>query len=262
MTRASPQRFIPALVAAHRDSFAFLLACPLLAAVPVAVELIQHVVEVRLGMYDTIAQAKAVDGHPVRMAFGFAKVMSLAITAYWVTRWLAWDDPARAGRWDGRAARLFAGVIAFQAVVTAVQLFLLPRTGPALAGGFAFGAVSGPLLVAWGAAAALGNAAIGPLGSVRLMAPRFGWTLAYMLVVLLPLMVVHYALGAAALLGPKPLLWPALVADALVVGWLAALMPASGWIAALRAARLGGVELDRRSARVGAGQDDALRSPA
>jgi len=259
MTTGRPVTFLQALVAAHRDSFLFLLACPLLAAVPVVVELIQHVAEHRLGMYDTLAAAKAADAHPIRMAFGFAKVLSLSIAGYWVTRWLAWRDPAVAGRWDRRAVALFAGVMAYQAALSAVQLFVLPRSAAALAGGFAVGAVLGPLLVAWSAAAALGSPAIGPVASMRLMAPRFGWTLPYMLVVLLPLMVVHYALGAAAILGPKPLLWPVLVADALVVGWLAALMVASGWFAACRAAGLAGVAL---APPVGADARHALHAPA
>lgn len=238
-----PVTFMQAFVAAHRDSWRFLLACPLLAAVPVVVEMVQHLAEVRLGMYDSLVAAKAADGHPVRMAFGFAKVLSLTLASYWVMRWLAWRDPALAERWDRRAVGLFVGVLAYHMILSAIQLFALPRTGAALLGGFLLSAVLGPLLAAWGVAAPLGNPAVGPIASIRLMAPRLLWSAAYMLAALLPLMVVHYALGAAAIMGPRPLLWPALIADSLLVGWLAALMIASGWFAATRAARLAGIEL-------------------
>jgi hypothetical protein len=235
--------FWTALKATYRDSFAFLIACPLLALVPVAVELIQHWAEVHIGMYDSLAMAKAVENHPLRMAFGFVKVLSLTIPGYWVARFLAWRSPALAGRWDGRAVALFSGFVAFHAVTSALQLFVLPRTGPALLIEFVVGAVLSALLVAWAAAAPLGNAAIGPFASVRLMAPRLIWTVGFMLVAMLPLMIPHYALGAAAIMGPKPLLWPVLILDSLLVGWLAALIVASGWYAALRAADRAGVAL-------------------
>ena len=54
-----------ALKATYRNSLAFLIACPLLALVPVVVELIQHWVEVHIGMYDSLTAAKAMDGHPL-----------------------------------------------------------------------------------------------------------------------------------------------------------------------------------------------------
>ena len=93
-----PSGFLASIYGAHRDSLLFLLACPLLAAVPVVVEMIQHVAEVKLGMYDSLAAAKAADAHPLRMAFGFAKTLALALAGYWVVRWMAWRDPALAGR--------------------------------------------------------------------------------------------------------------------------------------------------------------------
>lgn len=235
--------FWQALKNSYRGSLAFLIACPLLALVPVVFEVIQHWVEVHIGMYDSIAAAKAVENHRLRMAFGFVKVLGLVVPGYWVARFLAWRDPVLAGNWDARAVRLFAGFVAFQVVTTALQLFVLPRTGAVLLAGFVVGAVIGALLVAWAAAAALGNRAIGPLVSIRVMAPQLIWTVAFMLVAMLPLMIPHYALAAAAILGPKLLLWPVLIVDSLLVGWLAAVITASGWFAALRATDRAGVLL-------------------
>lgn len=253
--------FWQAFKASHRGSFAFLLACPLLALVPVVVELLQHAVEVQIGMYDSVAMAKATENHPWRLGFGFVKVLALIVPGYWVARFLAWRDPALAGRLDPPALALFGWVIAFNAAATALQLFVLPRTGWSLLIGFLVMQTLGALLVAWVAAAAVGNAAIGPRESARIMAPRFVWTFLFCVLGLMPLMVPHYLLGAAAIMGPRPLLWPVLILDSLLVGWLAALIVANGWVAALRATQLAGVVLIP-PAPVGAGAPDRLHRPA
>jgi hypothetical protein len=51
--------FWKGLRTSYGGSLAFLAACPLLALVPVVFELLQHVAEVHIGMYDSIAAAKA-----------------------------------------------------------------------------------------------------------------------------------------------------------------------------------------------------------
>ncbi|WP_339536278.1 hypothetical protein, partial [Pseudomonas hunanensis] len=99
------------------------------------------------------------------------------------------------------------------------------------------------LLHPWFVAAALGNPAIGPQRSVAIMARQTLWSFVFMLVAILPLMIPHYVLGALAILGPKPLLWPVLVLDSLLVGWLSAVIVASGFTVAMRAAAKQGVDL-------------------
>ena len=66
------------------------------APTPVAFELLQHVVEVRIGMYDSLAAAQAVEDSPMRTAFGLLKVASLP--AYWVMRFLPRRDARFAAR--------------------------------------------------------------------------------------------------------------------------------------------------------------------
>lgn len=171
------------------------------------------------------------------------KVATLTLSGYWIVRFLAWRDPARAGAVETPAARLFAGVLAFQLVLTAVQLFALPRTGGVLLSEAVGGFIIGVLLMAWIAAAALGNARIGPWTSARIMAPRLLWSTGLSLAVVLPLMVPHYVLGALALIGPKMLLRSVLIVDALLVGLLSAVMGASGYLIAGRAADRAGKSL-------------------
>lgn len=235
--------FGQAFKASYTGSLAFLVACPLLALVPVIFEIIQHVVEVRIGMYASLASAKAVEHDPWRMGFGFVKIVALMVPGYWIVRFIASRDAGFAARVDHPAARLFAGFIVFEMALAAIQLFVLPPTGPVLLASFLIGQVIGCLLVAWGAAAALGNAAIGPRASVAIMARQLPWTFVFLLVAMLPLMIPHYVLGAMAILGPRWVLWPVLIADSLLVGWLTAVIVTSGFQAATRAAARAGVTL-------------------
>ncbi len=235
--------FWTALKATYSGSIAFLIACPLLALIPVAFELLQHAIEVHIGMYDSIAAAKAVENHPLRMAFGVLKIAALTLPLYWVTRFLPRRDARFAATFDPLAVRLFAGVLAFDMAMAAIQLFALPRTGGMLLAAFIGGHCIGCLISAWGVAAALGNRAIGPRASIAIMARHLPWTFVFSLVAMLPLMIPHYAFGALALVGPKVMVWPVLILDSLLVGWLTAVLAAAGYYAATRAAGKSGVDL-------------------
>lgn len=230
--------FWKGLGASYRGSIAFLVACPLLALVPVVFEMLQHVAEVHIGMYDSIAAAKALEHHPLRMTLGMVKVLALFIPVYWITRFVHSRSRAFATRRDSVALRRFAQVVVVQMIASAVQLFALPQTPGALIAGIVGGLILQALLLAWVVAAALGDARIGPIVSVRIMARRLAWTIPFTLAATLPLMIPHYALGAAALLAPHAWLWPILGLDALLVGWLCAVMASANYVAAARAVAL------------------------
>ncbi|WP_375383205.1 hypothetical protein [uncultured Sphingomonas sp.] len=241
--QASATTFWQGLKATYTGSVAFLVAHPLLALVPVVFEIAQHVVEVRIGLYASIAAAKALEHDPWRMGFGFLKLVALMVPGYWIARFLAWHDAELTRRADSCSMMLFGGYLAFGIVTAAVQLFVLPQTGSALLASLLAGQVIGCLLAGWGAAAALGNPMIGPFESIRIMARQLPWTFGFLLAAMLPLMIPHYVLGALALIGPRPLLWPALIVDALLVGWLTAVLVASAFVAAIRAAARADVPL-------------------
>ena len=63
--------------AVHARSLAFAAALPLVAAVPLVAEFVQHVVEMRIGMYDSPDAAEATADNAQRLNFGFAKVIRL-----------------------------------------------------------------------------------------------------------------------------------------------------------------------------------------
>lgn len=219
---------------AYRESWAFALACPFLFLVPVLGEIVQHIVEMQIGMYDSVAAAQAADADPARLAFGFVKTLGLLLPGYWIMRFLAGGrDAAAARRIDPHAIRLFAWLFLFQAALSAIGLFGLPRSGTALAAGLALSLVLNPLLARWAAAAPLGIA-IGPFASARAMVRQLPWAIAFSVVVMLPLMVPHYALGVAAVFSAPTFKWPILIADSLLVGYLSAVMIAGTWVVATR----------------------------
>ncbi len=219
----------------YRESWAFILACPLLFLVPVLAEFAQHIAEMQIGMYDSPAAAQALENDPLRMALGFIKTLALALPGYWVTRYLAGGrDVAAARTIDPVAIRLFAWVFAFNAILVALQLFVLPRTATAQLASIGVSLVLIPLLVRWIMASPLGIA-ITPMRSIREMLPQLPWAILFSLAVALPLMIPHYALGAAAIFGPGlALKWAILLFDSLLVGWLAAALIAGNWVIATR----------------------------
>lgn len=217
----------------YRQSWAFLLACPLVALIPVAAELAQHYVEMQAGMYAGPEGARAAESDPARMAFGFVKTLALGLIGYWATRFYASNgNRALAHRMEPRAITLFALVFALQSLLSALGLFAF--SGPVAVGFFVFTLVFAPLLTRFMAAAPLGQW-ISPLASIRQMAPQLPWAIAFNVVAILPLMVLHYALGIGAVFVPgEAAKWALLVLDSLVVGWLAAALVAVTWVMAVR----------------------------
>lgn len=225
--------FLQGIAFVYRQSWVFLIACPLIALIPILAELAQHVVEMQAGMYDGLAAAEAAEADPDRMAFGFVKTLALGLVGYWATRFYASrGDAAYARRIERRAAALFAVVFALQALLSALGLFVF--TGVVAAGFFVFSLIFTPLLARFAAAAPLG-AWISPFASIRQMAPQLPWAIAFNIVAILPLMAVHYALGIGAIFVPgEAVKWAMLIVDSLVVGWLATAMAAITWVIAVR----------------------------
>lgn len=227
--------FLEGLKHVYRESIAFVIACPLLALIPVVFELVQHIAEVSIGMYESPEMAVATEKHPLRVSFGLLKIAALTLPLYWATRFFAGGRDAAAARsFDRRAIELFAVAFAFMMAVAAISLFLTPSDGLATAA-MLIGSLFVQVLIArWLAAAAIGNPAIGPLRSARVMLGQLVWAIPFIVIAQLPLMIPHYGLAGLAILGPKTLLWPVLIFDSLLVGWLAIVLVAANWVIATR----------------------------
>lgn len=178
---------------------------PLLFFIPCLIEMAQHVVELRAGMHDSLAGAKAAANDPARMTYGFAKVIALALPGYWFVRLMAFGDADRAARFERPAIFLWLVLFALTVVQQGYALFgppvgqVLGLTGQTstLAGPIlsAIWAIVGIYLTAWAVAWPLGNRAIGPIRSCSVMAGSFWRTVGYLVAGILPLMALHYALG-------------------------------------------------------------------
>ena len=237
----------------YADARAFALALPILFSIPVLIEFAQHVVEIDLGLYrHGLGALAAVDQQ--RLTLGFAKALALLLPAYWFVRYMAADRDADFARTVERpAATLFGIQFALSAAAQWWMLF-----GPPL--GFLIGldgesgdiitlaatitsSVIGIYLTALFVAWPLGNAAVGPLRSIAIMAGSFWRTVGYTIAGAAPLMAVHYALGYAAMGSPEPLVWAMMTLDALVVGVLALTMAGASYLAARHAAARKGISL-------------------
>ena len=198
----------------------FLLAplIPLLAIVP---EFLQHIVEIKLGMFESKAAFSALAMDPMRWAFGYAKVAGLFLAIFAAARY--WGG-ARERWWDLRtvAWRPFLIALAGNAAL-AIAMFVVGSRLSATAKPV-FDAVvtiaTLPLLV-W---------LIGPLLGDRTMTLRRAYTGGWgplLLMVLLAAMAFwpasqlhqwnhRWAMGA-----PQAAVWALMVWDAVVVGLIA-----------------------------------------
>lgn len=238
----------------YRGSWRFALACPLLFAVPAVAELIQHAAELHVGMYDGWKQAQAVESHPLRMATGVLKTLSLILPGYWFLRYLAHGESAAAARtWEPRAMRLWGFVLAWGLGWAAVGFWggaplralgvgddTILRLGFATFLGLAVFEI---YLAPWKTGAAVGNPALSFRRSIGLVRGHFWWSLGVFFLCFLPLMVAHYALGLGAIGRPVPLVVAMLVADSLLVGYLATILIGSNFVIARRATEGAGVPL-------------------
>lgn len=226
---------------------------PLLVAFPMMAELTQHIVEYRIGMFTNVATMRAVAGNAERMGFGQLKVLSLILLLYWVSRGLAFGrDGAHRVLGDARSAWLFLWVTLYMIGFGLVQQFgggfIAPyvATRPLIAIGFGFFVASLVLdlyLTVWKIGAALGNRALTPAASFRIMHGNFWWSLGYFVVMFAPGLVIHYALNGLAVGRPTGMIWAVLAVDALLVGYFGILLAAATYVIARRAAERKGVAL-------------------
>ena len=234
-TPAKSMTFGEGLVFAYRESWAFLIACPLLAAIPMLAEFAQHVGEMHIGMYDGIDSAAAAEDDPLRMGLGVVKTLAMSVSIFWMIRFYhGGRDVQAAHSFPARPVKLFSVVVALQLLLTLLSLFVFTPDDPVGIGFLVFGFILGPLLARFTAAAPLGIW-ISPLRSIRQLLPRIIFAVGFSVIAMLPVMILHYALNiGAVLVQPEALKWAMHVVDSLVVGWLAALLTAILYVVSVR----------------------------
>jgi hypothetical protein len=234
------RNFLTAFRDVHRSSLAFAAALPLVFAIPLVAEFIQHVVEMQIGMYDGVEGAKAADKDPARLWFGFAKVVALNVVGYFVIRWLhSGGNRAFALAFPRKAVTLFGLVLALSLFLAWLSLFVWTE-GYMGMGFFVFSLIFMPLIVRFVVAAPLGIL-VTPLESIRVMASDALFAIVFSIAAILPLMVVHYALGIGAIfIDGDGLRWTLLVVDSFVTALLGIVMVAAQHTIATRPAPIEG----------------------
>ncbi|MFL9841352.1 hypothetical protein ABS767_10280 [Sphingomonas sp. ST-64] len=241
---------IAALKTVFGGSARYAWACPLLFAVPLLAEFAQHVVEVHLGLYESVAQAKALEGHPLRMGFGYIKVIALVLTGYWAVRFLGFGNSARAARRiDPVALRLYGWVVAWGLFWLAVNMapgwFVTDQTAlmSITLALMVFGTAFEICLSGWKAAAAMGNPRIGFLRSITMIRGSFWWAVGVFLLTIMPLMIAHYAAFALALGAGPVRMWTVMVLDSVLTAYLGVVIAANVYVVGRRMAERHGETL-------------------
>ena len=218
-------------IGSYGDGLRAMKGLPWLFAAIVLWEFAQHVVEVRIGMFESVEQARAVGGDASRMVFGWIKMLSLYLGGFFVIRYLVERDDGLALAPVGTALRRYAPYIVYSLIMFAA-VFYTREYAPA-AHVDTIRTVVGlsqlliePLLMAWVVSAATDGKVGNPFASAR----RTGWLYLYALplylVVRIPINLLHGALNSEAIGRSQGVLWTMLAVDAVVVGILIAVIPA------------------------------------
>lgn len=237
----------------YAGAWRYSLACPLLFAVPVVAEFVQHGIEIRIGMYDGIAGLKAAESSGARLGWGLVKTLSLTLAGYWVARFLLMPEGAAAARRvDAVAVRLYAWVMLWGLAQAALALWggdAMRAAGlgaVATAGSIALGLatfVLNIMLAPWIVGAAVGNPDLSFVRSLQLVGWSVWWGLIFCIATILPPMALHYGFVLPAIGASPALLWAIMAVDAILVGYLGAIIAATNVAIARRAAAKSGVAL-------------------
>lgn len=207
-------------------------AAPIIIALVVLPEFAQHVAEVRLGMFDSREAAVAVANHPLRWAFGYAKIAGLVAAMLLCARF-----------WATGSVRAALLVPLSDLGRLAIAVALLLGSGAALEW---LGSASGVPLVKWVVTAVtwISQAMLLVMVAGALLGDRAGWRsnlaariptallMTLLLAVLfVPLQLLHGANHTWAFGQPATLVWALMLFDSLVVGLIASAVGAALFVA-------------------------------
>lgn len=210
-------------LAVLRDGFRIWWLAPLIPLLVVIPEAIQHVAEIRIGMFESRDMARAVADDPRRMVWGYLKIAGLVLAILAAARF--WGAAARGERWwdlRGLAWRPLALGLAGWGLAALPSLLLQRWIGEERSGWL-------DMLLTLATLPIFTLIAAGLAGDRRLTLTRAftqGWLPALRIVLFIaatwaPLALLHaynhrWAMGAG-----EPLVWLLMAVDSLVVGLLA-----------------------------------------
>lgn len=214
---------------------ALIKAVPLVALLVFAAEMLQHIVEIRLGMY--VRGQLGEKEQATRLIFGAVKVVAIFLALLFALRWWRFEGNTR------RAARPTVALLKGLGIVILVQVggeLVVMALGAAMGQvlhpegiGPRIALLAGPILVwilvatylyPWYVGLLAEDSAMTLRRSIDGIRGRLWSSFGLFLAGFLPAMIVHYALGYAAVGRPEPLVWALMLVDSAVVALLALLI--------------------------------------
>ena len=228
----SVRRFLADWIGAYRDGARVAVGLPWLFGGIILWEFVQHVIEYRIGFFDSPAAAKAVALDQGRMALGWVKMILVYVGGFFAIRYCVIGSAKgvmtpRPGTIARYLPYIAYSLCLFALIFYAPQMVAEPRV-MLLRGVVGIGQLLvEPLLMAWIVSAATDGPVRGPMQSARAIGPLYVRGLLLFFLVRTPIGVLHQFLGTWGIGEATPLLWPMLVLDAVVVGLLVAIIPAA-----------------------------------
>lgn len=215
-----------------------MLAAPtilLLAALP---ELAQHILEIRIGMFDSLADARRLQHSPVRAYFGYAKIAGVWIAVFLIARFWANGASVRAAfSVPPRVlVKAVAGIVVIVAVGFAVvKLLAIISPGLAIAASLVSGVIQAMIFL-WVIGVWLDEA---PIALKETFASRAPNALALLVIFLASIPVtqgLHILIHKVVLGQPQIVVWTLMLLDALIVVPLSAALKGSALFVGFRTA--------------------------
>lgn len=225
--------FVSAIGEYLTNSVSLFWVGPLVVALVVIPEFLQHVAEIHIGMFDSLERGRAVANDALRMGLGYAKLTGLALTFIAAARF--WWCQTHGGRWyDIRQiawGRLILGFFLFMIVGSVGELFplLANREAPFAFSTF-FSLLSLPFLFVL--LAGLFGDRTTPVKT--LVTKSWPWVLLLALLVPLgfaPLIWLHSKNHYWAMGAHDAIVWALMIFDSLVVALMASSVGAGLFIA-------------------------------
>lgn len=235
-TKRGPVQWIAeaahAVAEVYRKGFTLIVAAPVVAAIAVVPEFVQHIAEIALGMFESRDAFVALAHDPTRMAFGAVKVAGLILCMLAATRYWACEGSLKRTfvmplRDVGRT--LFA--------ITLNVLVSLPASySGALPAALHYAVVATSwilslLLLAYAVGAVIGDREMNIGRSLRRGWRFVPWIALLGAAAYLPASALHIGAHWLAIGSPAALVWAVMALDALVVGLLATLVGSALYVA-------------------------------
>lgn len=217
----------------YRLGFKAWVAAPLILAIAVIPELIQHVVEIRLGMFDSMERFQTLAQNPDRWLFGYFKVAGLIIAMLAIARF--WS--VGSVRKTFTMSRVDLGRLVVAVALTVLAAFLFDWLSARHLPSFVSGTLRiASLLVQAGlslfvAAALFGDRSVTLRSVFTERWPTIALLALMVLLAFMPAQLLHMLNHKLAIGRSAGVVWLLMIWDSLVVGMIASLLGAALWAA-------------------------------